>query len=353
MSFYDGNKLLSIQDINGEKPEILICTSNRSAGKTVFWSRYLMQRFLKYEEKFILMYRFTWELDTVAEQFFDGIRELFYNDYHMESVREHRAPYTKLYLFQLDDEGNKTDIVNCGYAVALNAADKTKKYSHYLSDAKRILFDEFQPESGEYLPRETDKFFSLHVSIARGGGQQSRFVQTILVGNPVTILNPYYMEFGICERLDDKTIFLRGDGWVMEQGYNSDACNALSQSAFNRAFKNNAQFAYGTQGLYLSNDRSMMGKPSGSAACIASIEYNKKRYGLWVDGTMIYIRSISTDNVPKIAATENDHSTDTVLLDSAPVLRAKLRRAFNLGLIRFEKPDCKPVFFNMMKSFNI
>ena len=29
--FYDGTKLLSMMDINGNKPEIYMCTSNRSA----------------------------------------------------------------------------------------------------------------------------------------------------------------------------------------------------------------------------------------------------------------------------------------------------------------------------------
>ena len=36
--FYDGTKLLSMTDLNGDKPEIYICTSNRSAGKTT-WSQ--------------------------------------------------------------------------------------------------------------------------------------------------------------------------------------------------------------------------------------------------------------------------------------------------------------------------
>lgn len=31
--YYDGTKLLSMTDLNGKKPEIFICTSNRTAGK--------------------------------------------------------------------------------------------------------------------------------------------------------------------------------------------------------------------------------------------------------------------------------------------------------------------------------
>ena len=37
--YYDGTKLLSLPDANGNKPEIVVCVSNRSAGKTTFFNR--------------------------------------------------------------------------------------------------------------------------------------------------------------------------------------------------------------------------------------------------------------------------------------------------------------------------
>ena len=33
-TFYDGTKLLSLTDINREKPELYMCTTNRTGGKT-------------------------------------------------------------------------------------------------------------------------------------------------------------------------------------------------------------------------------------------------------------------------------------------------------------------------------
>ena len=70
MAFYDGTKLLSMKDINGNKPEIYICTSNRCAGKTVFFSRYFVNRYKKFGEKFMLLYRYKDELDGCADKFF-------------------------------------------------------------------------------------------------------------------------------------------------------------------------------------------------------------------------------------------------------------------------------------------
>ena len=36
--FYDGTKLLNMKDLSGEKPEIYLCTGNRSAGKTTYFN---------------------------------------------------------------------------------------------------------------------------------------------------------------------------------------------------------------------------------------------------------------------------------------------------------------------------
>ena len=63
VNYYDGSKLLSMKDINGNTPEIYISTSNRNAGKTTYFNRYLVNRFLKYGEKFCLLYRFQDELE--------------------------------------------------------------------------------------------------------------------------------------------------------------------------------------------------------------------------------------------------------------------------------------------------
>ena len=56
--YYDGTKLLSLKDLNGRTPEIYICTSNRSAGKTTFFNRYLIKKFKNNGEKFLLLYRY-------------------------------------------------------------------------------------------------------------------------------------------------------------------------------------------------------------------------------------------------------------------------------------------------------
>ena len=51
--YYDGTKLLSMLDINGNKPEIYMCTTNRTGGKTTYFGRLCINRFLDKNEKVI------------------------------------------------------------------------------------------------------------------------------------------------------------------------------------------------------------------------------------------------------------------------------------------------------------
>ena len=54
-NFYSGEKLLNTLDINGKRPEIYIVESNRSAGKTTYFAKKLIDNFLKNNEKFIII----------------------------------------------------------------------------------------------------------------------------------------------------------------------------------------------------------------------------------------------------------------------------------------------------------
>ena len=180
MAYYDGTRLLSMLDINGQKPELYLCTTNRTAGKTTYFARLLVNKFLKANEKFCLIYRFNYELDDISQKFFKDINSLFFPSYEMESAKKASGIYHELYLNEK----------SCGYALSLNSADQLKKYSHLFSDVQRCFFDEFQSETNHYCANEIEKFISVHTSIARGQGKQTRYVPVYMCSNPVTILNP-------------------------------------------------------------------------------------------------------------------------------------------------------------------
>ena len=200
--YYDGTKLLSLKDLKGEVPELYICTTNRTGGKTTYFNRLAVNRFLKTGKKFALLYRYNYELADVGDKFFKDIQRLFFKQYKLTAVNKARGIYAELFLrntqeYSDDEDDDKYIGESCGYALTLNSADQIKKYSHLFSDVDMIIFDEFQSETNHYCSEEIKKFLSVHTSIARGNGEQVRYVPVYMLGNQVSIINPYYVELGI------------------------------------------------------------------------------------------------------------------------------------------------------------
>ena len=334
--YYDGTKLLSQRDINGKKPEIYICTSNRTGGKTTYFGRLLINRYTKKDSLFAITYRYDKELKGVANKFFNDIGPLFFPGREMTD---------KLYK----EDGFSTLLLDgrlCGFAVALNNADKIKKISH--------VFSGVQSETNRYCPDEVQKFRSIHTSIARGQGKQVRRVETILVGNPVTILNPYYNALNIASRLNSQVKFLRGNGWVLEQGYVESAALAQKDSAFNQAFGDDAFNSYMSEGVYLNDDFTFIEKPFGKNRYTFTISYMGRYYGLYEYEQlriMYCCKKANTKYPITIAVTTADHNINHIMLQKHALIISQLRDLFMHGAFRFGDGESKEVILKMLSFY--
>lgn len=328
-TYYDGTKLLSLSDINDKQPELYLCTTNRTGGKTTYFGRMCVNKFLKGQGKFALLYRYNYELDDCADKFFKDLSTLFFNGKTMESKRRASGIYHELFI----------DGVSCGYAISLNSADQLKKYAHFFSDINRMIFDEFQSETNHYCSDEIRKFISIHTSIARGQGKQTRYVPVYMLSNPVSLINPYYTALGICDRLKDTTRFLRGNGYVLEQGFVASASIAQQESAFNKAFAKNDYVAYSTQCVYLNDSKTFIEKPTGNGKYICTLRYEGVDYGIREYGEQgfLYINDKSDSTFPlKVVVTTSDHEVNYVMLKRNDFLLNNLRFYFEKGCFRFK-----------------
>lgn len=339
--YYDGTKLLSMLDLNGKKPEIYMCTTNRTGGKTTYFGRLCVNRFLDKGEKFGLIYRYNYELDDVADKFFKDLKGLFFPDKTMTAKKRAKGIFQELFI---NDK-------SCGYAIALNSSDSIKKYSHLFSDIVRMLFDEFQSESNHYCTDEITKFLSVHTSIARGQGEQVRYVPVFMLANQVSIINPYYVAMGICNRLNSETKFLRGDGYVLEQGFIESASDSQKESGFNRAFKENNYVAYSSENVYLNDNYSFIEKPTGKSRYICTLKYKGNDFGVkeFAESGFIYCDDKPDSTFPmKITVTTDDHSINYVMLKRNDFFLSNLRYLFERGCFRFKDMRCKEAILNAL-----
>lgn len=333
-SYYDGTKLLSLTDLDGKQPEILMVTTNRTGGKTTYFGRLCVNKFKKGQGKFALLYRYNYELDDCADKFFKDLSTLFFSGSVMESKRKASGIFHELFL----------DGESCGYALSLNSADQLKKYSHLFSDVNRMIFDEFQSESNHYCSDEIKKFISIHTSVARGQGKQVRYVPVYMLSNPVSLINPYYVELGISNRLRDDTKFLRGHGFILEQGFIDSASVAQKESGFNKAFAKNSYVAYSSECVYLNDNKAFIEKPNGIGRYLCTIKYNGTDFGVreFADSGFIYVDDRpDTSYKYKITVTTSDHEINYVMLKRNDMFLTNLRFYFEKGCFRFKDLRCK------------
>lgn len=300
-----------------------------------------MNRFIDKKSKFALLYRYNYELDDCADKFFKDLKGLFFNGYEMESKRRAQGIYHELFL-----NGE-----SCGYALSLNNADQIKKNSHLFNDIDRMIFDEFQSETNHYCSDEITKLLSIHTSVARGKGEQVRYVPIYMLSNAVSLINPYYVELGITERLRDNTQFLRGDGFVMEQGFIESASKAQKESGINRAFARNKYVAYSSENVYLNDNKAFIEKPIGKSNYICTVKYGNTLYAIreYSELGIIYCdkNADSTFNL-KITVTTDDHEINYVMLKRNDYLIKTLRYYFERGCFRFKDLQCKNVILKVL-----
>ena len=347
--YYDGTKLLSMLDIDGNKPEIYLCTTNRTGGKTTFFNRMMINGFMKRKEKFLLLYRFNYELDDVEEKFFKDIQGLFFSNYYMTSESICKGKIRRLYFGT--DPSDMQFMEECGYAVALNDADAIKKYSHFFSDVKKILFDEFQSETNKYCADEIKKFLSIHTSVARGKGEQRRYVPVYMLSNQVSLINPYYTAMKINSRLNTETRFLKGKGFVLEQGFIQTASEAQKNSGVFKAFADESYTQFSSENVYLNDNFSFIEQPKGRGKYLATIKYEGKEYGIisYANEGIVYCSNKADSTFPvRIALTTEDHNINYVMLKSYPLLMLQLRFYFERGCFRFNDLKSKEAVLTMI-----
>lgn len=334
MKYFEAYHVESFKDKNGKIPEILLVDGNRTGGKTTAFSRLLVDDFLKDGKKFFLVYRYKNELADVADAFFKDIRTLFFDGHEMTAKGHAKGAFFELFL----------DKQACGYASSLTMAGKLKRYSHIFSDVAQMFFDEYQDESGLYLPDETKKLLSLHTTIARGRGQAVRFVPLYMASNSISIFNPYYQALGITGKINSNTKVFRGDGFVLLRLTIKDVAEAQKQSAFNRAFAGSGYLDSAIDNSFLNDDSFHVEKRTTCGRPLFGFFASGIFFTVYLQSEEFYVRRGGDQNVPnKYGVAESDRGSGTGSFRHGSHFRI-IRKAYEDGTIWFDSQETKKAF---------
>lgn len=338
--YYSTENILNIKDLDGLEPSIYLVTGNRSAGKTTRVILDGLELFATKKRKTALIFRHSYELNSAAT-IFNGVKKLKSEyDGEIEMIAHARGLYYELLY-------NKESFA---FSFSLSNVDALKKYSPAFSEIDLCIFDEFQKEDGKYLPNEVQKLQSLLVTIARGGGAQSRPIKCFLLGNNISMLNPYFIFFDINRRFKPGTKFIRGHGWIAEFTYNESASKALKENALFRAF-DSPYMRTSADNQKLFKEDEFMEKATGKMKYLFTIKHDGKMWGVREElSTGKTFISEKPDNNCKniLVFTSGEHSTNTIMLNKHSFIMKKLKESYQLGLLRFSNLNAKNVIYDIL-----
>ena len=328
--FYDPTKLLNSVDRNGEKPELLLSISNRGAGKTYGFAKYLLNRFIYNSEQFALLCRWQRELGSVASGIFKAVLQNEFPGVEIIEDVKQKGVYATLTM----RIGESKDI--CGYVLPINGSDNLKKVSSEFANVQVMFFDEFMCDA--YCPNEVEKFVNVHFTVARGNADGVRFVPVILASNSLSIMNPYFSALGLSTKIQSDTKFYKGEGLVLERFVNKDVAAKQRGSAFNRAFSNSKQVESNIDNSWLNDSWACICKPKnwGRGEYHYTLTDGDVSYGVryYPNVDYYYISRSIDETCPAIFNISKDSMEETPQIKLG-YRYMSLRRSFERGKLRF------------------
>lgn len=322
--YYDLSKALSY----GAFMNILL--GERGVGKTYSVTKFVTKQFIKHGYEFAYVRRYKTELSKSVPKFF---KPLIINN----EFKDHKLE-AKGNTFYIDD-------VPCGYAMTLSTAQNLK--STNFPNVKYIIFDEFIIEEGQnhYLKNEVENFLGLVETIAR-----MRDVKIFMLGNAVTITNPYFIYFDLSLPYgsDIKTF---KDGLILVQYMKNEKYREeKKKTKFGQLIDGTEYSKYAIDNDFRMDNKSFIMKKTGNAKCNFTLIYHEFIIGVWFDyneGKIFVSEDYNTTSYV-FACTTNDHQPNTMLLSTMKdysVIKTFIKN-YKMGNVYYESQKVK----NIMKE---
>lgn len=326
--FYDGAGLLS------QRCVLNFVIGNRGGGKSFFGKKLVINRFKKKGAQFVWVRRYQTEINTLTD-FFADIKEFFPED-------------------ELTVEGN-TCYINgepAGWLIALTTSQKLKSVA--FPNVQTIIFDEFIIDKGKvgYIKNEVQTFLELFETIARMRDN----VTAVFFGNAISIVNPYFVYFGITPDLNKR--YTKQNGVCIEFYFNEAFVAKKAKTRFGQLIEGTKYGEYNMMNKFLRDSDSFIveTRPAGATLKIQQFILDGERFALWQDTRRgeWYIDSAYEPNfgtyrtyvLNPVDMEESDKSH--ILLKKNSVLVKKLREIAERGDLYFNNQNTKQKFYELL-----
>lgn len=343
MQYYDKGELLS------RKGYLNFVIGQRGNGKTYAFKTWCIDDYKKNKRQFVWIRRYSTEIQMMrgsqnANSFFGDVLDRYPND-------------------KFEMKGNNKSgkfIINgevMGFYFALSTSSIAK--SNSFPNVDKIVFDEFLiiGNTYHYLADEVTLLFELIDTIFRtreiDGKIKPRGVY--LIGNNVTIANPYFLELNIpplkTRFWSDKT-----RGILVEKTQTQAFADAKKNTKFGQLIQGTKYYDYNIENISFNDSDEFIEPKSPNCDFYCAIDYKNRTLGFWNDykNGLIYTNwQFDPSSYAHYSLTRDDHTTNTFLIKSLTRSRQmqNLIWTFRNGCMRFENAQVKACAYEVLSYF--
>lgn len=327
--YYDPNDLLSYNRI------LNFLIGARGIGKSYGFKKYPINRFLRHGEQFIYVRRYKTELRKVSN-YFDDIKQEFPDEkFEIKRGRE----------FWIN---NKL----AGWAIPLSTWQSEK--SNAYPDVATIIFDEFirEKDNSGYIPNEVEALLNLMDTVFRDRDN----VRCICLSNAVTVVNPYFLYFGLTPDIDRR--FNSYKNIVIEIPDSRDFSDMRRRTKFGSLIDGTEYGDMSLDNEFVNDSDVFLERRDKDSRYQFSIVYKGMTIGIWVNPD-IGLMYLSNDHDPSskfaYALTTEDLKENVMLLTGwrKNYHLLKMVSAFKKGYLRFDNQVLRTVGYEIFKKMNI
>lgn len=339
--YYDKTRLLS------HKMYFNMIIGNRGGGKTYGFKTWAINDYLKTGKQFVWVRRYGTEIKEMRKKFYDDIAHLY------PGKKLGIQGDTKRGTFFMDNQP-------MGYYIALSTSTSVKSTPYPKVD--KIIFDEFliMGNTYHYITDEVTLFMELIETIFRNREEDAKTNPDVisprgvyLIGNNITIANPYYLYFNV--RPTSKFYVDRERELLVEQYCNDKFVEIKKQSRLGKLTAGTKYAEYAIENKpYLDNDKFIKSKPN-NAKFTCAIVYKGKTYGFWIDyknGDVYCNMQYDPSSYSIYSLTKEDHTINTFLIKNTNSTYIKnIMWLFRNGCMFFENTQIKGQVFEILAHF--
>lgn len=245
---------------------------NRGGGKTYAAKKLVIKRFLNKKQKFVWIRRYKSEIDQIFA------KSDFWGSVKNDEELKRKFPDLTYSCSSSNGELLLNDEI-AGYIIPLSTSMQLKSIDW--DDVTTIIFDEFIIDKGRvpYLKNETHILLELMETI----GRLRNNVVFILIGNAISIVNPYFTTFQIAPKLNQRFTKTK-EGICIEFYWNEEFVKIKESTKLGQLIKGTDYGEYNMKNRFLrDSDSFITSRPNTATNKLYQFIFDGEKFTLWQD----------------------------------------------------------------------